>query len=327
MARDVRSKNKTDVSLSIVLPSFNEAEGLTSQVLGLMADQDRFGIGLKEIIIVNDGSSDNTLEIAQSLSAEFPCVEVVSFHRNFGKEAAIQAGLKYSRGQIAIVMDSDGQHPPALIPKMIESWRSGNQVVIAKKEKRGRESMLSRFFAWTFYTLFRFFSKMDIRGLTDFMLLDQEPRETYLALPERKRFFRGMIMWLGFPVGTVGFTPPERFAGKSSWSFRNLLKLASFAIYRFTSTPLHLVGWVTGIYLVLAAILGGQTLYLKITGQAVTGFATVNIILLVTGAIILFGLWQIGIYIEQIFDEIKRRPNFIIDTKNSSEIIRDSYDS
>jgi dolichol-phosphate mannosyltransferase len=270
-----------------------------------------------EIIAVDDGSGDRTIDKLHAQAKLIPQLKVISFTRNFGKEAAIHAGLSHAQGGVAVVMDGDGQHPVSLLPDMLERWRCGADVVAACKSARGTESIFSRILASVFYSTFSFLTKIDVRGLSDFMLLDRVVIDQYCALEERHRFFRGMILWMGYSVTKVYFSVSDRAAGESSWSRIKLLRFAANALTGFTSKPLHLISIVSALYALFAVVVGCFTVYQKISGSAVTGFATVNLLILLTGALIMFGLGQIGLYIEQIFEEIKNRPGYLVDRSKS----------
>ncbi len=303
--------------LSIVLPLFNEGESIDSTIASLVKQFQLLELESWEIITVDDGSQDKTIDKLHAQARVMTQLKVISFTRNFGKEAAIHAGLSHAQGDVAVVMDGDGQHPVSLLRDMLELWQNGANVVAACKSARGRESLLSRFLASAFYHVFKFLTKIDVRGLSDFMLLDRVVIDQYCALEERHRFFRGMIFWMGYPVTKVYFSVPDRAAGESSWSRIKLLRFAANALTGFTSKPLHLISIASALYALFAILVGGFTMYQKVSGNAVTGFATVNILILLTGALIMFGLGQIGLYIEQIFEELKNRPGYLIDRSKS----------
>lgn len=270
-----------------------------------------------EIIGVDDGSADDTVEKLHEIATEFDQIQILAFNRNFGKEAAIHAGLDYADGQIAIVLDGDGQHPFELMPEMLERWEKGADVVAACKSSRGRESLFSKLFAASFYYIFNKLTKIDVKNVSDYVLLDRVVVDQYCALSERRRFFRGMIAWMGFETDRVYFDTAPREGGNSSWSRLRLFRFALNAISGFTSTPLHLISILSIFYAIGAVIIGGLSLYQKFTGVGVTGFTTVNLLVLITGALIMFGLGQVGIYIEQIFEELKRRPDYLVNNSKS----------
>lgn len=315
--------NRRAGKLSVVIPLFNEQASVDDTLARVVQQCRQLEVADWEIIAVDDGSRDATLEKLHARAEDIAELQVIAFTRNFGKEAAIHAGLLHSRGDIAVVMDGDGQHPADLLPRMLGHWQGGADVVAACKNERGSESLLTRSLASGFYSLFSRLTGIDVRGLSDYMLLDRVVVDQYCALRERQRFFRGMILWMGYPTARVYFDVPARAGGKSSWTRLKLFRLAYTAISAFTSKPLHLVTLLAAVYAIFALLLGAFTLYEKLAGNAVTGFATVIILILVTGALIMFGLGQIGLYIEQIFEELKHRPGYLIDA-NRSRLDRES---
>ena len=318
VAKPSNEKNSHKIKLlSIILPVFNESESIEHTIKEINEQVKECEVNDYEIYVVDDGSVDDTLTRLETISESQKNLNIICFNRNFGKEAAIHAGLQYSQGDAAILMDADGQHPFSLIPTMVKKWTNGAQVVAACKSNRGDESIVTKMFSHLFYSLFKFLTKIDIRNLSDFMLLDREVIDRYCDLPERQRFFRGMINWMGFNTEKVTFDVEERKQGQTSWSKIKLLRLAINATTAFSSTPLHCISFAAVLYVLFAFLLGLQTLYMVFSGNAETGFTTVILLILITGGLIMFGLGQIGLYIEQIFDEIKSRPTYIINKSKS----------
>lgn len=303
--------------ISIVIPVFNEGDSIEHNLPKILSELENKRHIVFQILVVNDGSTDDTLEKLYTLCNKYDSLEIICFNRNFGKEAAIHAGLFHSKGDAAIVMDSDLQHPPNLISKMLALWEDGADSVEACKSSRGNESLPKKILAQGFYFTFKLLTKLDIKGHSDFKLLDRKVINAYLSLPERKRFFRGIIPWMGFPSKKIQFSVVERTHGKSSWARSQLIKFAITGLTGFTSTPLHIVTGLGVIYILASVVVGGMALYQKYMGTAVAGFPTVILLILITGALILFSLGQIGIYIEQIFDEIKQRPTYLINKMKS----------
>jgi len=300
--------------ISVVVPAFNEAASLPGLMSRLDDVFDAIGEPY-ELLVVDDGSTDTTWEVLTRSKLTRGKLRAIRLSRNFGKEAAICAGLKAVRGAAVIVMDADLQHPPELLPKIIDLWRSkGTYVVNAVKETRQSESMIRGAGAHLFYFLFRKLTGLDLRQTTDFKLLDRRAVEGYLALPEHGRFFRGLTVWLGYPASAIPFIPQERppEAGDSRWSINKLLKLARHSLISFTALPLQLVTWFGIITLLLSIVLGLQTLWQKWRGEAVEGFTTVILVQLGVGSILMISLGLIGEYLARIYDEIKNRPQYII---------------
>ena len=300
------------VEVSLVIPAYNEAEVLEECVVTSMEVLSECTSSY-EIIIVDDGSKDGTWNVVEKLHSEYPRVTGIRFTRNFGKESAILAGLKKARGMAVVVMDADTQHPPQLIPRMIEVWRSaGIPVVEAVKEERCEEPIIRRLGALLFYSTFRIITGMDLKNSTDYKLLDRKVVEAYISMPERCRFFRGLVQWLGYDRAVIHFTPGERRKGTSAWSLRRLFSFALDSLVSFSALPLRVV-YVLGIVVLLAAVvLGALTLYLKLTGKSAQGFPTVVILQLFIGSSVMISLGVIGEYIARIYEEVKARPHYVV---------------
>jgi glycosyltransferase involved in cell wall biosynthesis len=231
--------------LSVVMPLFREAAHLRHTVGEVAGALDGLGLSV-ELLLVDDGSPDETWAVIGELSRKHAdagtlTVRGLRLSRNFGKEAALAAGLEHARGRAVVVMDGDLQHPPALIPTMVAHWRAGAEVVEAVKTDRGPESAGSRWAAGLFYTLWSRLTGHDLHGASDFKLLDARVLAQWRRLGERKLFFRGMSAWLGFRTVQVPFEVPQRVHGASGWSNWQRLRLAVGAITSFSSAPLHLV--------------------------------------------------------------------------------------
>lgn len=298
--------------ISLIVPAMNEGDHIyhnLSVILDAVKDESyEF-----ELIVVDDGSKDNTaLEVARLNSVD-QRVCCLSLTRNFGKEAAIQAGLDHAKGDAVVVLDGDLQHPPALIPQMLSFWRQGILVVEAvklSKDENGVEN--NRFLANSFYLLFHRLSGMDLNGHSDFKLLDRLVVDAYLNLSEKVRFFRGIVTWLNYPSVKIPFTVPERAGGASQWSKLKLLNYAINNISSFSSTPLKLVSILGFVTMLFGMIIAGISLIQKFQGKSIDGFTTVNCLVIIIGGAILISLGIIGHYIARIYDEIKGRPLYMI---------------
>jgi len=297
--------------VSIVIPVFREGAHLSETIKRIAGVLDSTGESY-EILLVDDGSPDNTWEEIIKQTKRFNQVRGIRLSRNFGKEAALAAGLENVSGAAVLVMDGDLQHPPDLIPVMIRHWREGFDVVEAVKQSRGDEATISRFRAQVFYTLFIRLTGVDLHGASDFKLMDRRVLDAWRRLGERNLFFRGMNAWLGFKRIQIPFDVADRVVGKSGWSVIQLMKLALTAVTSFSSVPLYMMIFIGLIFSVFALIIGFQTVYLKFSGHAVDGFTTVILLVLIVGGLISFGLGLIGIYIARIYDEVKGRPRYII---------------
>ena len=298
--------------ISVVIPLYNEGSHLRDLLSDLKAALQAIGCRF-EVVLVDDGSSDNTWTKIEDEARMWPNLCGIRLSRNFGKELALCAGLERARGNAVIVMDGDGQHPPSLLPLLIEKWRtSGVDIVEAVKLKRGRESVASRIGALTFYVILNKLSGFELKGASDFKLIDRRVRDTWLAMRERNVFFRGMTAWMGFRTIQIPFEVGPRRAGKSGWSYLRRAKLALIGITTFSSFPLRLVTFAGMIFFLFAVGLGIQTLYLKLAGRAFTGFATVILLELIIGSLLMISLGIIGEYLARIYEEVKGRPRYIV---------------
>ncbi len=298
--------------ISVVIPLYNEAshvrEVLSDLTKALQQTESRF-----ELVLVDDGSADDTWERIKGEARKLPNLRAVRLSRNFGKELALCAGLERARGEAIVVMDGDGQHPPSLLPIMIEKWRtSGADIVQAVKVKRGRESATSKAGAFLFYLILNKLSGFELKGASDFKLMNRKVIDTWLAMRERNVFFRGMTAWMGFNAVQIPFEVAARRTGRSRWSYLRRAKLALIGITTFSSFPLHFVTFAGVIFFIFAVGLGIQTLYLKLAGRAFTGFATVILLELIIGSLLMISLGIIGEYLARIYEEVKGRPRYII---------------
>ena len=302
----------TAPELSVIVPAFNEAEGLSAfleQLFGVL-----HGCCTDfEVWIVDDGSRDATWQQACNEQAKYPQLRGVKFTRNFGKEAAILAGLRHARGRAVIVMDADGQHPPSLLPNMLKHWRSGQaQIVAAQKASRDTDSWRARLNARIFNGLMLALTGLDLAGASDFRLLDRRVVDTLLAFPERVRFFRGMTVWTGFTTLQLEFDVAPRIAGSSQWSTAQLTNLAITAITAFSAKPLGLIFRLGFLGMAAAVLLLLQSIYSWLVGIAISGWTSLTVIVLFFGSATLLSLGVLGAYFAQIFNEIKGRPEFLV---------------
>lgn len=297
--------------LSVIIPAYNEQDNIKNtaaviaQILAAAAIE-------YEIIFVDDGSADGTWAEINAACGKDENVRGVRFSRNFGKEGAIFAGLKAAAGDCAVLIDCDLQHPPELIPKMYAMWQSGAEVVEAVKRSRGREGLLYKLFAKSFYKLMKSSSGINLDGASDFRLLDRKAVDALNEMPERMTFFRGLSSWVGFRTEKIEFDVKPRAAGKTKWSFRRLFKFAVNSLTSFTNIPIHLITLVGVIFGIFAAVLGVQTLVNYFCGRAAEGFSTVILLILIVGAFVLVGIGVVGFYLSKIYEEIKQRPRYII---------------
>lgn len=299
--------------LSIVVPAHNEEEGIVRAVEKIIAVLKETGVTEYEILVIDDGSKDATYSKIEKLNKELPQVKGIRFSRNFGKEAALLAGLRKASGQVIITIDADLQHPPNLIPEMLEKWRCGAMVVHAVKRDRSIDSVFVRLRANFFNTVCSKLGGVNIENSSDFKLLDRSVVNVLSKdLRERQRFYRGLTDWVGFQQDSVLFDVEPRITGTGKWSFISLLDLALTATVSFTSAPLRIVTFLGLITLGFAFVFTSETLWSRFHGRAVSGFATLEITMLLLGSFIMISLGIVGEYIAKIFEESKARPTFII---------------
>ncbi len=297
--------------LSVIVPAYNE-EGLVLTAAQRLHEVLAGADIPYEIIFVDDGSRDRTWNEIDVAHQTFSDVRGLRFSRNFGKEAAIFAGLGAADGECCAVIDCDLQHPPEKLVEMYALWQDGWEVVNGVKEDRGEESAAHGFAARCFYKLMSRAAKIDMSRSSDFKLMDRRVVNALLALPERKTFFRALVGWVGFRSIDVPFSVEERTTGTSHFSTLSLIRYALSNISAFSSAPMQIVTVIGGIFLLLAIALSVQTLVLWASGNAADGFTTVIILLLLIGSIIMISLGIIGYYIAQIYIESKERPRYLV---------------
>lgn len=297
--------------MSVVLPAYNE-ELMTAKVCRTLKEiLDHEGISY-ELVLVDDGSSDGTWNQIEQISEQDPNVTAVHFSRNFGKEAAIVAGLAQASGDAVAVMDCDLQHPPETLVKMFRLWEQGYEIVEGIKTNRGKESLLHRKSAGFFYGIMSRATGFDMQNASDFKLLDRKAVESVLSMPERSMFFRAASSWIGYRSTSVLFEVQEREAGESKWSARSLISYAFRNIVAFTTLPLQFVtAGAVGCF-ICSLILLVYSLVRYFTGHAVEGYTTLLIVLLFIGSAVMMSLGIIGYYIARIYEEVKKRPRYIV---------------
>lgn len=302
----------SDTELSVIVPAFNEAQGIAAFLDDLFAVL-RGCCTRFDVWVVDDGSRDDTWQRLRSARERYPELRGLRFTRNFGKEAALLAGLRQSTGAAVVVMDSDGQHPPSLLPQMLDIWRAGEaQIIAAQKAARPTDSWIERMNSHLFNTLMRIMTGLDLSAASDYRLLDRRVVEALLAFPERVRFFRGMTVWTGFATKHLAFDVAPRIAGTSRWSTGQLTKLAINAITAYSAKPLSLVFRFGLVGMLAAIILFLQAVYSWTVGIAVSGWTSVTVVMLFFGSANLLGIGVLGAYLAQLFDEIKARPEYLI---------------
>lgn len=297
--------------LSVVIPAYNEEEMVpqAARQIGKILTAAQID---HELIFVDDGSRDKTWERVEQAAREDPAVRGVRFSRNFGKEAAIFAGLGSAVGNCVACIDCDLQHPPEKLVEMYRLWQEGYEVIEGVKSDRGRESGLHRAAARLFYALISRATKVDMSRASDFKLLDRKAVNVILTMREKRAFFRALSSWVGFRTTEVAYEVRERTAGASKWSTWSLMKYAVSNITAFTAMPLHIVTVLGVVTLLTSLVLGVIALVQKIAGTALGGFTTVIILLLFLGSLIMISLGIIGYYVGNIYEEIKDRPRYVV---------------
>lgn len=300
--------------VSIVIPSYNEELmiGKTAETVADIMEQADIPY---EMLFVDDGSTDGSWEEILKAAEKDYHVRGVRFSRNFGKEAAIFAGLAESTGDCTVVMDCDLQHPPEKIVEMYRLWEQGYAVVEGVKASRGKESALYGFCTKLFYKIMSRAAKVDMRRASDFKLMDKRVVKAILRCPEKNVFFRALSSWVGFPAVSIEFDVQERVAGISKWSGKSLFVYAVTNIVSFSTAPLQFVSLAGFVTLLFAIVMGVQSLIKYFNGQALEGFTTVILLILIIGSVLMISLGLIGYYLAMIYEEIKGRPRYLISEK------------
>lgn len=307
--------------LSIVVPCFNEAAGLDAFFQRLESVLTKLNRYTYEMICIDDGSSDATLEVLCQYAARNPHVIVIELSRNFGKEAALTAGIDAASGDAVIPIDADLQHPPEVIEEMVQQWEAGSDMVLAKRMSRESDHPLQRILTQWFYQLHNRISECQIpSNVGDFRLMDQRVVESLKRLPERKRFMKGLFAWVGFRQSMVEFVVEPRRSGKSSFNARRLWILALESITSFSTVPLAVWAY-TGFTVAVLALIYGCWIVIKTLafGIDVPGYASLLTAILFLGGIQLMGIGVLGEYIGRIYSESKQRPVYIIRQRYGGE--------
>jgi len=302
--------------ISIILPSYNEENCIEKMVISLQSELKEVAFDY-EIIIVDDGSTDNTYEESINLAKRYNTVKAIKLSRNFGKEAALLVGFKAAKGNAVVSMDADLQHPPAIIHELFAKWQEGYKVVHAVKEDRNVDNIFNRMGATFFNYLFKCLGGIDLRNSSDFILIDRDAVDVIAEhLKERNRFYRGLAHWIGYKQASVNFTVKNREDGsKSRFSFLSLVNLALDGIVSFTSFPLHIISILGVLSCLIGLIIGLDAFISWVYGSAVLGYATIIMTLLIIGGFIMTSLGIIGEYIAKIYEEVKERPSYIVESE------------
>jgi glycosyltransferase involved in cell wall biosynthesis len=305
-------------SLSCIVPCKNERANL-SRLLPLLADTLARCAGRCEILVVDDGSSDDTATWVEGQieAGTVPGLVLLKLSRNFGKEAALTAGLTHARGEVVVMIDADLQHPPAMIETFVGHWRMGAEMVYAVREDRSSESAFKRAGTGIFYRLLNAADRFEVPpGAGDFRLMDRRVVDALLAMPERNRFLKGLYAWVGFRTVALPYTPEDRTVGVTRYGALDLIRLSLDGLTAFTKWPLRAVS-LAGLLLAIPALLYGTLLIASyfLFGNDVSGWTTIVVGLMLFSGIQLFSLGVVGEYVGRIFEEVKSRPLFVVSAR------------
>lgn len=306
-------------SISCVMPAYNEASNL-SQVLPQVLQALRALAPRVELIVVDDGSRDDTVAVVQALARHAPEIVCLELSRNFGKEAAITAGLSATRGEVVLIMDADGQHPCSLLPEMLARWREGCDVVYAVRATRHDQSSLQARLTGVFYRLVNWGNRVQIPpNAGDFRLMGRPVVDALNALPERNRFMKGLYAWVGFKSTAIDYEPLARGQGVSRFGWKGSISLALTGIVTFSSAPLRMLA-LLGLLLAMAAFTYGGWVILDyfLWGIAVPGYATIVASMMLLSGIQLLGMGILAEYVGRIYDEVKQRPSFLVQRRSGA---------
>lgn len=304
-------------SISCVIPAYNEARNLGMVVPQVLAALRALSPRV-ELVLVNDGSRDDTAAVMQELCTAHPEVAAVHLSRNFGKEAALTAGLDAASGEVVVLMDADGQHPSSLLGEMLGKWRQGSDVVYAVRRTRHDQTALQARLTGLFYRFINWGTRVRIPPHAgDFRLMDRKVVQALRALPERKRFMKGLYAWVGFNSTAIDYDPLPRAGGKSSFGLRGSLSLALTGILAFSTAPLRLMAFV-GLVLAAAALAYGGWVVVEYfwLGIEVPGYATIVVGMMFLSGIQLLSIGVLAEYVSCIYDEVKQRPTYLVSERS-----------
>ncbi len=308
--------------ISVIIPMYYEeevAEECYKRMTSVLQNIENYDY---EIICINDGSRDKTLSILENLAIRDKKLKILSFSRNFGHQCAVTAGLKYVTGDAIVIIDADLQDPPELIPEMLKLWEAGNDVIYGKRKTRDGESVFKLFTAKMFYKTLNALSDVEIpKDTGDFRLVDRKVVDTINSLPEHNKFLRGLFSWVGYKQIPFQYERKERFAGKTKYPLKKMLKLASDGIISFSTKPLKIVGGLGIISIVISFILLIYALisYIFKLNNLSAGWTSLMLGITFFAGVQLLSLWIMSEYIARIYDESKNRPQYIIEKKINIE--------
>lgn len=304
--------------ISVVIPMYyeeevaNECYNRTKKVLNGLENYDY------EIIFVNDGSKDKTLPILKEIATKDEKAKVISFSRNFGHQAAVTAGLKFVTGDCILIIDSDMQDPPELLVDMLKLWEDGNEVIYAKRKTRKGESKFKLMTAKMFYKILNNLSDVEIpKDTGDFRLVDRKVVDVINSMPEHNKFLRGLFSWVGFKQEPIEYERQERFAGKTKYPLKKMLKLASDGIISFSTKPLKVIGGIgiASIFISFILLIYAILSYIFKWNNLASGWTSLMVAITFFAGVQLVSIWMISEYIARIYDDTKQRPEYIINEK------------
>ena len=304
--------------VSLVIPMYYEeevAEECYKRVKEVLTSLENYDY---EVVFVNDGSKDRTLEILEKIASNDKNIKVVSFARNFGHQCAVTAGLKEVTGDAVVIIDADLQDPPELIPDMLKLWEEGNEVIYAKRKKRDGESAFKLFTAKMFYKALNGLSDVEIpKDTGDFRLVDKKVVDVINSLPEHNKFLRGLFSWVGFKQAPFEYERKERFAGKTKYPLKKMLKLAGDGIISFSTKPLRVIGGIgiASIFVSFLVLLYSILSFIFKWNNLTAGWTSIMVAITFFAGVQLLSIWIMSEYIARIYDESKGRPQYIIDKK------------
>lgn len=302
--------------ISIIIPAYNEEEVAQECYNRLEEVLNKLNNYENEIIFINDGSKDKTLEILTELANRNENVKIVSFSRNFGHQAAVTAGLKYVTGDVILIIDADLQDPPELLPEMLKLWEEGNEVIYGERKTREGESRFKLFTAKMFYNTLNALSDVEIpKNTGDFRLVDRKVVDTINSLPEHNKFLRGLFSWVGYRQYAFKYERKERFAGKTKYPLKKMLKLAADGIIGFSTKPLKILGGLGFISIIISFIILIYSLlsFAFEWNNLEAGWTSIMVSITFFAGVQLLSIWVLSEYIGRIYDETKNRPQYIVD--------------
>jgi len=300
------------MTLSIVLPAFSEEENIAF-IYGEIMALELEGVELLEMVFVDDGSKDGTFEIVKSLAQKDKRVRGIRFSRNFGKQIALLAGLRESGGEITITMDTDGQHPAALIPELIKEYEKGYDIVNTSRKHTAGEGWLKRVTSRGFYRMLNMLSDQKVEAAAaEFRLMNRSAVDAYLSFDERDQYHNGLVSWMGFRQSSLSFDAPERHSGTTKFNLRKLFRHGLSGITSFSTRPLRISFTVGLIVMVISLAYGTYAILNFFFGTTNPGWTSLMFVILFLGSVQLFSIGIIGEYIARLFRETKKRPHYFI---------------